>query len=76
MTAEEAKIFESDPLFEAAKQMRRWDENAKYPDLKTPSFESYKDMIYETIVHPKRTAADTLKTCSYIREGNRIVGLR
>jgi phosphonate degradation associated HDIG domain protein len=34
MTAEEAKAFEADPLFEASLQMRRWDEKAK--DINLP----------------------------------------
>ena len=38
MSAAEASVFESDPLFEANKQMRRWDEAAKIVDLEVPPF--------------------------------------
>ena len=76
MTAEEARIFEQDPLFEASKQMRRWDEEAKYLGLKVPDFGTYQDKVLACITGLSKTAAETLETCSYIRKGNTVVGLR
>ena len=76
MTEEEAKIFEADPLFKASLQMRRWDEGAKYAGLKVPSFDSYKDAIIRCMSDSMKTADETLDSCSYIRDGNRIIGLR
>ena len=52
MTAEEAAIFERDPLFDACCEMRRWDEGAKEPDWEVPDFASYAEMIGRCIVAP------------------------
>ena len=76
MTPEEAAIFETDPLFKDSLAMRRWDEEAKYAGLKVPSFESYKDAILAAICDRAKTAEETLDSCSYLRDGNTIVGLR
>ena len=76
MTAEEARIFEQDPLFEASKQMRRWDEEAKHVGLQVPDFATYKEKVLACIISLNKAAAETLETCSYVRKGNTVVGLR
>jgi phosphonate degradation associated HDIG domain protein len=39
----QAKNFEEHPCFKAAIQLRRWDEEAKIPQLRTPPLERYLD---------------------------------
>jgi phosphonate degradation associated HDIG domain protein len=41
MTGEEASDFEQEPYFREAVQLRRWDEEAKIPELKTADLESF-----------------------------------
>ena len=41
MTAEEAAVFRRSPHFDAALQLRRWDEAAKVPHLPTPDLAHY-----------------------------------
>lgn len=45
MSAEEAAIFEKEPLFDLIIQMRRWDEEAKLLGKPLPGLEKYRDMI-------------------------------
>ena len=45
--------------------------------MKVPSWDTYKDDVLRCIVGPHgRSAKDTLSTCSWIRQGNRLVALR
>lgn len=72
MDSVEVAIFEKDPLFEACKQMRRWDEGAKVVGEKVPQLEHYIPMIRRCIVSAP-SAPRASKT--FIRDGNRIVGV-
>jgi len=45
MDEDEVKAFEESPYLEAAITLRRADEAAKVPGLKTPPFESYADRL-------------------------------
>jgi 2-amino-1-hydroxyethylphosphonate dioxygenase (glycine-forming) len=47
MTAEEAAIFEKDPLFEKYIILRRWDEQAKQQRKPLPPLEHYRQLITE-----------------------------
>ncbi len=42
MTAEEARRFESKASFEEAVQLRRWDDDAKWPDATTPDLQHFR----------------------------------
>lgn len=44
MNEEEARAFESDPLFEASLKMRTWDEEAKLEFIPLPPLEKYREM--------------------------------
>lgn len=76
MTPDECVVFESDPLFDACRQMRRWDEEAKYLGLDVPRFASYRDQILRCISEATATARTTLERCAFVRDGNRIIRLR
>lgn len=77
MNESESKFFEKDSLFEASKLMRRWDEDAKVPHKKVPSWDTYKDTVLRSLVGPYgRSAKLATSTCSWIRNGNRIVSSR
>jgi phosphonate degradation associated HDIG domain protein len=41
MTRQERESFESGPFFEQSIELRRWDDQAKIPHLKTPGLEHY-----------------------------------
>jgi len=73
MSETEAKIFESDPLFQECMSLRRWDEEAKVSGLDVPPMTTYRDMIARAIVRPSRAASE-VRSC-YIRKGNELVGL-
>ncbi len=51
MNAEEVKDFEASPYLDAAIVLRRADEAAKVPGLKTPSFESYAERLRGLLKH-------------------------
>lgn len=74
MTAEEAAIFEQDTLFDLCKKMRRWDEAAKKEDATVPGFEHYAQRVKAAVTKVACGASETAG--SYIRDGNKIVGLR
>jgi len=77
MNESEASLFEKDFFFETSKLMRRWDEAAKVPFKKVPAWDTYRDDVLRCLVGPQgRSAKDTLSTCSWIRNGNRLVSLR
>lgn len=78
MSEAEARVFENDPYFHDSLTMRRFDEAAKEPFLEgIPDFRSYRDVVLRCIVGPtNRTAEETKRTCSYVRDFNKIVGLR
>ena len=61
METAEARIFESDPLFEDTKQLRLWDDEAKYDGLVVPGFETYREKIMACITEPEKTAKETLR---------------
>ena len=73
MTAEEAAIFERDPLFAACVEMRRWDEGAKEPMWPVPDMDSYAGMIKACIVRPPSAPGECEQT--YARKGNTITGV-
>ena len=50
-TAAEAKAFLSEPHAEAAVQLRRWDEAAKVPGLKTPDTTHYRRHLEAVLLH-------------------------
>ncbi len=41
MSAEEMESFRASPHFEAAVQLRRWDEAAKVPEMIVPDLQAY-----------------------------------
>lgn len=45
----EVKAFESDPHFQDAVALRRWDEEAKVPDLATPDLDHFKPIAEAAI---------------------------
>ena len=73
MTPLEAAIFERDPMFDTCIQMRRWDEEAKYPDLVVPDLESYFPLIERVITAMPSKPGERPGT--YLRDGNTIIGL-
>jgi 2-amino-1-hydroxyethylphosphonate dioxygenase (glycine-forming) len=44
MTANEAAVFEADPLFDLHIKLRKWDEKAKLENKPMPPIQKYKDM--------------------------------
>lgn len=79
MTAEEAAIFESGPLFEECKTMRRWDEAAKEISWHVPPLSAYVPRILAVITEHKCDAAKASELAartSFVREGNVIKGIR
>ncbi len=46
MSAEEARAFEQDHLFQLSLRMRHWDEEAKVPDMPAPDLTPYKNMCF------------------------------
>ncbi len=50
MSEEEAKAFESHPLFGLIIKMRRWDEDAKIEQVPVPPLEKYRQMIVRHLV--------------------------
>ena len=73
MTAAEAAVFERDPMFDTCIQMRRWDEEAKYPDKVVPDLESYFPLIERCITSMASKPGERAGT--YIRDGNTVIGL-
>ncbi len=73
MTADEASIFEKDPLFAACVEMRRWDEGAKEPSWAVPDLEHYESMIKECVWRLPTAPGECGGT--YERKGNKIIGL-
>ena len=75
MTAEEARIFETDSLFEENVQMRKWDEGAKVPGMVVPPFEHYKDAVMESIAYAPCdvSAFAQVGGLAYKRDGNVIL---
>jgi phosphonate degradation associated HDIG domain protein len=51
-TAAQARKFEEHPCFAAAIQLRRWDEEAKIPQLATPPLEHYLDLARAVLAPP------------------------
>ena len=49
MNAEEAMIFEKDPLFEISLKMRTWDEEAKLENIPLPDLKKYREMAEQLI---------------------------
>jgi [1-hydroxy-2-(trimethylamino)ethyl]phosphonate dioxygenase len=56
-TTTQARRFEEHPCFAAAIKLRRWDEQAKIPDLKTPPLEQYLDVTRSVISPQARRSA-------------------
>ncbi len=50
MSPEEVESFRSHPFFESAIALRRWDEAAKVPELKTPELEHYARYVDHVLV--------------------------
>jgi hypothetical protein len=73
MTAQEAAIFESSPLFTTCLRMREFDEAAKDTSKVTPDFNSFSDLIASAIRNPQRTAE--LCPPSFCRNGNTLIAL-
>jgi predicted HD phosphohydrolase len=75
MDETEAKIFESDSLFEENVQMRKWDEGAKVDGLSVPAFEHYKDVVMSCINFQACPVDEFAKWggLAYKRSGNAIV---
>ena len=45
MSAAEVQAFEREPHFQAAVACRRWDDDAKEPDLRVPGLEAYRPLL-------------------------------
>ena len=75
MTAEEARIFEKDSLFEENVQMRKWDEGAKVKGKIVPPFEHYKDAVMDSIAYAPCDVAQFAQVggLAYERDGNVIL---
>jgi phosphonate degradation associated HDIG domain protein len=52
MTAEEAAAFEAGPFFDNAVRVRRYDDQGKVPDMRTPPLESFR-ILLESLVLPR-----------------------
>lgn len=79
MTATEARIFETGPLVEVCKTMRRWDEFAKSADWKVPPFHTHVERILSAVTEPPcgiERASELAARTSFIRVGNVIAGIR
>jgi phosphonate degradation associated HDIG domain protein len=50
MNAEEAMLFESDPMYDDYIKMRTWDDQAKVVGKKLPSLQKYKEMAINHLV--------------------------
>jgi [1-hydroxy-2-(trimethylamino)ethyl]phosphonate dioxygenase len=50
-TPEEARTFESNPFFEGAVRLRRWDDTAKVPGLAVPELDHYNNLIQSLRLH-------------------------
>ena len=53
MTAEEAAAFEAGPFFDNAVRVRRYDDQGKVPDMRTPPLESFR-ILLESLVIPRQ----------------------
>ena len=75
MTEEEARIFETDSLFEENVQMRKWDEGAKVKGLVVPPFEHYKEAVMESVKYASCDVGTFSKVggLAYKRDGNKIL---
>ena len=75
MTEEEARIFETDSLFEENVQMRRWDEGAKVEGLAVPPFEHYKEAVMASVKYASCDVETFGKVggLAYERDGNKIL---
>jgi phosphonate degradation associated HDIG domain protein len=51
MNAEEAQLFESDPMYNDYIKMRTWDDLAKVVGKKLPSLEKYKEMAINHLIN-------------------------
>ncbi len=51
-TEVQVRKFERHPHFQAAVQLRRWDDHAKIPKLPTPPLERYLDAVRQVIMPP------------------------
>ena len=75
MTEEEARIFETDSLFEENVQMRKWDEGAKVEGLVVPPFEHYKEAVMASVKYASCDVETFGKVggLAYERDGNKIL---
>jgi predicted HD phosphohydrolase len=53
MTDDEQTNFESEPMWEDALQLRRWDDQAKDPTMQTPSLEEFLPLIRSCLRNPE-----------------------
>ena len=56
--------------------MRVWDENAKYPGLEVPGFETHAAAIRASVQSVGVSSEVTRDRAFYLRQGNAITGLR
>ena len=59
MSGAELAAFRANPQFEAAVQLRRWDDEAKVPGLAVPGLEAYRDMIAQLVRRDEQAGADS-----------------
>jgi [1-hydroxy-2-(trimethylamino)ethyl]phosphonate dioxygenase len=50
MSKEEVQLFEANPFFKEAVQLRRWDDKAKVPELNVPGLSYYRDLLTNVAV--------------------------
>jgi predicted HD phosphohydrolase len=56
-TDAEVKEARKDPLLEEKLAVRRWDDLAKDPDMKTPDLKSFEDMAVRSLLRSSGIAA-------------------
>ena len=73
MTAEEAAVFESGPLFKTCVRMREYDEAAKVVGKHVPAFEAYRDLIVAALRQSPKAASECQG--SFVRDGNALLSV-
>lgn len=76
MDPEEIEAADRDPAFASCKQLRLWDEGAKVPGLEVPDYDAYVPAIRACLTRPPRDATRCSDETFFLRDGNRIVGVR
>ena len=49
MEQEELQEFERNPYYQEAVQLRKWDDQAKIPELQVPNIDTYYSLVYQEL---------------------------